>query len=144
MHKSANFLVVVLVAAFTGFIAGGMAGDTHKDLAPTPNPRGSYVDLTTPEVQSFDSQNFAIVGIEQTEHLAGIKIEGRVINMTSVTFSPAQFEIEVGGEAGIFSVSQISPGDSTGFDVYIPDLQPENAKYGSIRYVSGGIKYYST
>jgi len=144
MHKSANFLVVVLVSAFTGFIAGGMAVDTKDDFAATPKPRGSHVDLTTSEVQSFDSQNFAIVGVERSEHLAGIKLEGRVINMTSVTFSPVQFEIEVAGEARIFSISQISPGDSTGFDVYIPDLQPEDAKYGSIRYVSGDIEYYAT
>ena len=146
MSKTTVFLVAFITSAFVGYFAGGLAADYQYVIASakSSDARSEYIDLTSPSVQTFWYGNLAIAELEQREHLTGIKFEGRIINLTSVPFETVTFELDVAARTKTFTISRISPGDSTGFSVYVPDLSPSESARGRIRYQTSMVHYLRT
>ncbi|MCC1496865.1 hypothetical protein [Alcanivorax sp. 1008] len=98
------------------------------------------VDFTATEVQDVGN-GFYLVRAEQEEHLTGLKYKGRIVNTTSVQRSNVEFKLIVGAHEKEFMINQISPGNSTAFDVYLPDVTPEAGRYGEIRHQQSSVSY---
>ena len=79
----------------------------------------------------------------QEEHLTGIKFNGRIVNAQSVRHKNASFKLTVDDKSVDFSINQISPGNSTSFSVYVPELKAENARYAKIEYQSSSVEFYT-
>lgn len=99
-----------------------------------------FVDLTSPSIQQIDAE-FELAKCDVNTHLNGVKVTGRIINTTSITYVNPNFTITVGESENTFWVSRISPGNSTAFSVHIPNVQVESARYGYIVYKSGSVSY---
>lgn len=99
------------------------------------------VDFTVPQVQDIGN-GFYLVRSEQEEHLTGLKYKGRIINSTSVRHNNVEFKLVVGGQEKEFTINQISAGNSTAFEVYVPDVTAEAGRYGEIKYQQSSIAYY--
>lgn len=76
------------------------------------------------------------------EHLTGIKFSGRIINTQSVRHRNATFKIKIGEKEKDFTINIISAGNSTSFNVYMPDIKPEETHYGEIQYQQSTVEYY--
>lgn len=100
------------------------------------------VDFTVPEIQQIDN-TFLLSSASQEKHLTGIKYSGRIINTQSVDHLNAAFNLDVDGKSKGFTINKISSGNSTGFNVYIPELNIENARYAKIEYVRSQIQFYT-
>ncbi|WP_290524576.1 hypothetical protein [Alcanivorax sp.] len=98
------------------------------------------VDFTTPNVQDID-EGFMLVDAEQEEHLTGIKFKGRIINAQSIAHNSAEFRLTVNGSSREFSINRISPGNSTSFSVYVPDLKASEARWAKIKYIGSSVHY---
>jgi hypothetical protein len=103
---------------------------------------GNIVDFSVPNVQEIGN-GFFVVKASQEEHLTGIKFNGRIINAQSVRHKNASFKLTVDGKSVDFSINQISPGNSTSFSVYVPELKAENARYAKIEYQSSSVEFYT-
>ena len=101
----------------------------------------NQIDFTSTNVQDI-GDGFSVVRLEMAEHLTGIKFSGRVINTQSIRHRNVEFKIEVGEKEKTFTINTISAGNSTGFSVYVPDIKPEDAHYGSIKFISSTCEYY--
>jgi len=99
------------------------------------------VDFTSSQVQGIGS-GFYVVGIEMKQHLTGIKFSCRIINTQSVRHRNVTFKIKIGEKEKDFTINMISPGNSTSFTVYMPDIKPEDAHYGEITYQQSSVEYY--
>ncbi len=99
------------------------------------------VDFTNSQIQDIGS-GFNVVGIEMKEHLTGIKFSGRIINTQSVRHKNATFKIKIGDREKNFTINKISAGNSTSFTVYVPDIKPEDAHYGEIKFQQSSVEYY--
>ncbi|GAA5138084.1 hypothetical protein [Alloalcanivorax gelatiniphagus] len=99
------------------------------------------VDFATPDVQEIN-KGFMVVRASQEEHLTGIKFEGRIINTQSVTHENLTFRITANEKSKEFNVNKISPGNSTAFSVYMPDLNAEDSRYATLEYMSSSVKFY--
>jgi len=108
--------------------------DLERDL------KGS-VDLSTQDIQDI-GHGFKVVGLSVTEHLTGVKVKGRIINATSLAHESLIFKITIGAQTKEFSISRISSGHSTGFNVYLPNVPTDRTSYGKIEYVRSFLRYY--
>jgi hypothetical protein len=99
------------------------------------------VDFTTSNVQPIDDK-FLLVRAKQDKHLTGVNFLGRIINTQSVTYEDLIFKITVNSVSREFHIKKISPGHSTGFKVYVPDLDIKDARYAEIEYVRYKVSYY--
>lgn len=102
---------------------------------------GYKVDFTATEAQDV-GDGFYLVRAEQEEHLTGLKYKGRIINTKSVQHRNVTFKLIVGSLEKEFMINQISPGNSTAFEVYLPDVTPEAGRYGQIQYQQSSL-YFS-
>lgn len=100
------------------------------------------VDFTTPGVQDI-ADGFKVVEASQEEHLTGIKFKGRVINAQSIVYENVTFLLSVNGQTRSFTINRISPGNSTGFNVYVPDLKAEDAQSAKIKFNDGSVRYFT-
>lgn len=100
------------------------------------------VDFTTPGVQDI-GDGFKVVDSSQEEHLTGIKFKGRVINAQSIIYENVTFRLSVNGQTKHFTINRISPGNSTGFNVYVPDLKAEDAQYAKLKFNDGSVRYFT-
>jgi len=100
------------------------------------------VDFTTPSIQGI-GDGFKVVESSQEEHLTGIKFKGRVINAQSIIYENVTFQLSVNGRTRKFTINRISPGNSTGFNVYVPDLKAEDAKYAKVKFIDGSVRYFT-
>lgn len=103
---------------------------------------GNIVDFSNPNVQEI-GEGFFVVKASQEEHLTGIKFNGRIINAQSVRHKNVSFKLTVDDKPVDFSINQISPGNSTSFSVYVPELKAENARYAKIEYQSSRMEFYT-
>jgi hypothetical protein len=90
------------------------------------------VDFSTPNILQEIGDEFAVVEANQEAHLTGIKFKGRMVNLQAVDAFSVTFQIAVDGKSQTFTISRISSGDSTAFDVYVPDLEAAKARYAEI------------
>ena len=103
--------------------------------------KNGNVDFTSSQIQDIGS-GFSVVSLEMKKHLTGIKFSGRIINTQSVRHKNATFMIKVGDKEREFTINMISPGNSTAFRVYVPDVKPEDAQYGEIHFKRSTVVYY--
>jgi len=104
------------------------------------NHYSGFVELTDPSIQTIDAI-FLLARSDVNTHLNGVKVTGRIINTSSITYVNPTFKISVGESENTFWVSRISPGNSTAFSVHIPNARAESARYGTIKYQSGSVNY---
>lgn len=100
------------------------------------------VDFASEKVQDI-GDGFYVVSAKQKQHMTGVIFSGRIINSKSIIFENIDFRISVGLKSKEFTLSKISPGNSTQFEVYIPDLDPKDAQHAKLRYVAATINYYT-
>lgn len=102
------------------------------------------IDLTINSSQKLtDGASFLVNIDEVKQQMTGVKISGKIINASSITYSGASFQIAmIGAENTINVPKDIPPGGSTKFSVYVPDVKPENSKYAKISFISGNISFY--
>ena len=106
------------------------------------NEYEEMTDFTTPNVQDI-GDGFMIVKPSQEEHLDGIKFQGRIINAQSVTHQSLTFNLTVSDRSKEFNVSRVSPGNSTSFSVYIPDIKAKDARRAKVEYVGSSVRYFT-
>ena len=100
----------------------------------------SSVDFSVPEIQNL-SDGFMLGKASQEKHLTGIKFKGRIINTQSVDHHNATFKLYVNGQSKKFTINKISSGNSTSFDVYVPDLSADSAQYAKIKYIASTVSF---
>jgi len=100
------------------------------------------VDFSVSEVQSID-RVFLLTNASQKKHLTGIEFSGRVINTQSIDHLDVHFELSVDDKNKEFTINKISSGNSTGFSVYIPDIDIERARYAKINAVGGNVTFFT-
>lgn len=99
------------------------------------------VDLSTTDIQGIGDGFFA-ARLSAERHLTGLRVRGRIVNATSVRHEAAQFRITIGEQRQGFTVNIISPGNSTSFNVYVPDVAEEQERWARIEYQQSMIRYY--
>ena len=114
--------------------------DYLNDSSSSVNKFKQRVDFSVSDIQRL-SDGFMLASATQEKHLTGIKFSGRIINTQSVDSHNVTFNLTVNGKTKKFTINKISSGNSTGFNVYIPDLSAENARYAEIKYVSSSIAF---
>lgn len=100
------------------------------------------VDFSLTTIQQL-SDGFMLADASQKKHLTGIEFTGRIINTQSINHSDATFNLSVNGKNKEFTINKISSGNSTQFNVYIPELDVNNARYAQIKYIRSSISFYT-
>jgi len=102
------------------------------------------IDLTITSTQRLSDSSLFMVSIDEVkQQMTGVKISGKLINISSITYTGATFQISlIGAENSINVPKSIPPGGSIKFSVYVPDVKPENAKYAKLDFVSANISFY--
>ena len=146
MERSTFFVLTIVASGVVGYLAGEVGAEkyVYANASALANTGTRIIDFTVPSVQTLSDHKFAVAQLSQEEHLAGIKFKGRIVNMTAVDFEAVTFELKASGKGNSFTISRISSGDSTGFEVYVPDLPAEQAKFGQIIYRGGMVSYLAT
>jgi hypothetical protein len=98
------------------------------------------VDFSVRELQSVNDR-FFLGGASQEQHLTGVKFAGRMINSLAVDHTDVTFELKVGSKSKEFVINRISAGNSTAFNVYIPELRIEDARYAQIEYKHSKVHF---
>ena len=146
MTRGQFFFLTLIACGFVGYSAGKIGAEyyLYANATAFANTDTPVIDFTVPSVQSLSDRRFAVAELSQEEHLTGIKFSGRIINMTAVDFEGVTFELRAAGEGKNFTISRISSGDSTGFEVYVPDLSAAGAKTGQILFRGGMVRFLAT
>jgi len=71
-------------------------------------------------------------------------VKGRVINTTSVAHAGLGFRVRVGEASGNFQIYRISPGNSTGFSLELPGVDPTQTHEARVEYVGSTVAYQAT
>ena len=82
-----------------------------------------------------------VVGSSVNPHLTGVKIKGRIINSTALARENIEFEITIAGKTKKFSINRISSGNSTGFEVYVPDVPIDKVNIAKFEKISSYALY---
>lgn len=98
------------------------------------------VDLSIPSFQIID-HNYSAGKFNVTQHLDGIKVNGIILNTKSVGSVDSEFEITVNGQTQNFQIKNIPSGYASSFNVFIPNVPIDKARWGNIKYIKGQIKY---
>ncbi len=98
------------------------------------------VDFTVPDIQKI-CDGFFLANAEQQKHLTGLKFKGRIINTQSVGHRNITFKLTVNKISKNFTIRRISPGHSTRFTVYVPDITPKDARFARIEYVESVVEF---
>src|SRR5690606_32713304 len=87
----------------------------------------NVIDFSVPSIQTV-GDGFMLSRAEQEAHLTGIKFRGRILNTQSIQHKNITFKLTVNKIEKTFTINQISAGNSTSFEVYVPDLSAEDAR----------------
>lgn len=99
-----------------------------------------YVSLTEGGWQRVD-ETFLFSDAAVTQHLTGVKVSGRIVNTSSVIHSNIRFKISMSGGTNTFTISRVSPANSTAFTVYVPEVTIENSESAWITYVNSSCRF---
>jgi len=100
----------------------------------------NLIDLSNSSIQDI-GDGFKVAELNTSKHMTGVKIKGRVINMTSCTHQSINFKIYISNQEKTIFITQISPGHSTSFDTYIPDVPIEKARWATFKYIESVLKF---
>ena len=103
-------------------------------------PTQPIVDFSVSSIQRINS-SFLVAGLSLEQHLTGVKVKGEIINSTTLRYDKIKFQIEIANQKKDIYITRISPGNSTNFEVYVPDVPIENTRYGTIEYISSLVGY---
>lgn len=93
------------------------------------------IDLTGQGWQDL-GHGLRIVDISVSEHLTGVKVTGRLVNVLSVSQSRISFMIKIGDSGQTFEVVEsIAPGYGALFEVYVPDVPLSSSNKATMTYV---------
>ena len=84
---------------------------------------------------------FMVSKLAAVERPTGVRVKGRVINTSSIRHRDLEFRIALGERSEVFVVSLISPGNSTGFQVMIPDATLHGSSIAEIEYLRSTVTY---
>ncbi|MBC8554943.1 MAG: hypothetical protein ISR73_02580 [Gammaproteobacteria bacterium] len=133
-----NLILIILLALF---IIDNQSTQNSRLNALAENITSKHtVDFSVSNIQKIDDV-FMLTTASQEEHLTGVQFKGRIINSQSVDRSNLTFTLNVDGISKEFTINKISSGNSTGFNVYIPELSIHNARYAKIEHESSQISY---
>lgn len=104
-------------------------------------PKPGDVDLTTANIQDVNG-DFKVCRLAVNQHLTGVKVTGRIVNATALSFSNTKFSITVDGKSKEFTTLSLGSGRSASFEVYIPDVSVKNTSRGTISFVESTVSYY--
>ena len=99
-----------------------------------------HVNLTHVGYAPLD-ETFILSRPEVTQHLTGVKVSGRIGNTSAVIHTNITFRIYMTGGSNRFTIGRVSPGSSTPFSVYVPDVSLENSKEAWITCETSSIQY---
>jgi len=133
-----NFILILLIGLF---VLVNQSEQRHRinSLVEVITSKHT-VDFSVSNIQQIDNV-FMLTGATQEKHLTGVKFSGRIINSQAVDHLNIEFTLSVGEASKEFTINRISSGNSTGFNVYIPELSLKSARYAKIEYVSSQIAY---
>ena len=100
----------------------------------------TIIDFSIPGVQDI-GEGFSVVQASQEEHLTGIRFTGRVINREAVDHTSVKFQVMVSGKSQGFMINRISSGNSTAFNVYVPDLDASESRYARVQYLGSTVAF---
>ena len=103
----------------------------------------NFVNISYNGIQDI-GDTFSVSNLEATKHLSGLKITGRMVNRDSVTYESLSFQAKVNAHNQVanFSISKISPGSSTTFSFYLPNI-PDNTQYIALKQHDTFVRYGS-
>jgi hypothetical protein len=97
-----------------------------------------------PEVRDI-GHGFLIADLEAAPAPeGGLEIRGRVVNTTSVVHAGLAFRVRAGDVAETFTISRISPGNSTGFAIAMPGAFTEAAADVRVEYLGSTVGYQAS
>jgi len=98
------------------------------------------IDFSVSTIQGIDA-GFKVAGLNVEKHLTGVKIKGRIINSTALTYKDITFKMIVGEQEKDFYIKRISSGNSSSFEIYVPDVPIEAARFGEIKRGKSLVEY---
>ncbi|KAF3982366.1 MAG: hypothetical protein HFP81_00160 [Methylococcales symbiont of Hymedesmia sp. n. MRB-2018] len=133
-----NLILIILLALF--ILDNQSTQDSRLNALVEIITSKHTVDFSVSNIQRIDDV-FMLTSASQKEHLTGVQFKGRIINTQSVDRSNLKFTLNIDGNSKNFTINKISSGNSTGFNVYIPELSIHNARYAKIEHESSQISY---
>ncbi len=104
--------------------------------------QGAVVDLNDPALQPIGGGLY-VGRLSISDQSGALRVQGRLVNGTSVDQTRAEFRLTVAGRELPFSVGRISAGSSTRFTVEIPTASPASLREARIRWVRSTLSYLS-
>ena len=87
------------------------------------------------------NNTFLVAELSLEPHLTGIKVKGRIVNSSSLSHENVKFKITVSKQSQEFTLNRVSPGSSTSFEVYVPDVPIKDTRSGEIEYIESMVSY---
>ncbi|MEX2205663.1 MAG: hypothetical protein WEF50_05485 [Myxococcota bacterium] len=140
-----------------------LAGETVNELASVgagPRPPGmtpstsAGVPVWTPAraAESRDDipelrevgHGFLVADLSAHPLAEGVELRGRMVNTTAVVHNGLAFRISLGGASATLTVPKISPGNSTGFRVALPDAAADRLGDAKVEYLGSTVAFQAT
>ena len=87
---------------------------------------------------------FLVADLSALPVAEGVEVRGRMVNTTAVTHNGLVFRITLGGASSTLTVPKISPGNSTGFKVTVPDARIDHQGDAQVEYLGSTVTFQAT
>lgn len=104
--------------------------------------RGALVDLNDPALQPI-GDGLYVGRLSLSDQSGVLRVQGRLVNATSVEQTRAEFRLSVAGRELPFIVARIGAGGSTAFTLEIPSASAGALREARIRWVRSTLSYLS-
>src|SRR4051812_34461141 len=101
------------------------------------------VDLAAAGWQPIQG-GFYVIDLSMSSAGKGIRINGKVVNPTSVVHETAQFSVRIDEHRGSFTLARLPPGVAQTFEVTLPDVAIADAKKAFFALDSSTINFASS
>ena len=109
---------------------------------PRGSERGEPVDLNDPALQPI-GDGLYVGRLSISDQSGVLRVQGRIVNASSVGLVRAEFRLTVAGRERPFGVGRIEAGSSSGFTVEIPSSSAASLREAHIRWVRSTLSYLS-
>ena len=96
-----------------------------------------------PELREV-GHGFLVADLSANPAAEGIEVRGRMVNTTAVVHNGLAFKITVGDASATLTVPKISPGNSTGFRVTLPDAALDRLGDATVEYLGSTVAFQAT
>lgn len=103
---------------------------------------GALVDLNDPALQPI-GDGLYVGRLSLSDRSGVLRVQGRLVNATSVEQTRAEFRLSVAGRELPFIVSRIGAGASTAFTLELPSASAAALREARIRWVRSTLSYLS-